>query len=72
MVHVIRPVSFLCGFHSVCPLMEMGKRLLKASLWERLTEGELGLILMGMAMLSKSLTNFLLMRGAVFLTCCLT
>ena len=35
--------------------MEMGKRLLKASLWERLTEGELGLILMGMAMLSKSL-----------------
>ena len=38
--------------------MEMGKRLLKASLWERLTEGELGLILMGMAMLSKSLIPF--------------
>ena len=57
-VHVISLISFLCGFHSVCPLMEMGKRLLKASLWERLTEGELGLILMGMAMLSKSLIQF--------------
>ena len=35
--------------------MEMDKRLMKASLWERLTEGELGLVLMGMATLSKSL-----------------
>ena len=34
--------------------MEMDKRLMKASLWERLTEGELGLVLMGMA-ISKSL-----------------
>ena len=28
------------GFHSVCPLMDKDKRLIKASLWERLTEGE--------------------------------
>ena len=35
--------------------MEMDKRLMKASLWERLTEGELDLVLMGTAMLSKSL-----------------
>ena len=27
-----------CGFHSVCPLMEKGKRLMEASWWERLTE----------------------------------
>ena len=31
-----------CGFHSVCPLMEKGKRLMEASRWERLTEGENG------------------------------
>ena len=30
------------GFHSVCPLMDKDKRLIKASLWERLTEGETG------------------------------
>ena len=29
-----------CGFHSVCPLMEKDKRLMEASWWERLTEGE--------------------------------
>ena len=31
-----------CGFHSVCPLMEKDKRLMEASWWERLTEGEIG------------------------------
>ena len=43
-VHVIRPVSFLglCGFHSVCPLMNKDKRLMEASPWERLTVGETG------------------------------
>ena len=31
-VHVIRLVSFLlCGFQSVCPLMEKGKTLMEAS-----------------------------------------
>ena len=42
-VHVITLVSFLwCGFQSVCPLMEKDKRFLKASWWQRLTEGESG------------------------------
>ena len=31
-----------CGFHSVCPLMEKDKRLMEASWWERLAEGENG------------------------------
>ena len=31
-----------CGFQSVCPLMEKDKRLMKASWWERLTEGKTG------------------------------
>ena len=31
-----------CGFHSVCPLMDKDKRLMEASWWERLTEGEPG------------------------------
>ena len=30
-VHVIRLVSFLCGFQSVCPLMEKDKRFMEAS-----------------------------------------
>ena len=44
-VHVIRLVGFLfcdCGFQSVSPLMEKDKRLMEASWWERLTEGENG------------------------------
>ena len=36
-------------------LMDKDKRLLEASRWERLTVGNLGLVLMGGAMLSKSL-----------------
>ena len=42
-VHVLRLVSFCdCDFQSVCPLMEKDKRLVEASCWERLTEGETG------------------------------
>ena len=51
-------VFFDCAFHSVCPLMEKDKRLMEASWWERLTVGETGLVLMGGAMLSKSLIQF--------------
>ena len=43
-----------CGFHSVSPLMEKDKRLTEASWRERL-RGKLGIVLMGRAMLSKSL-----------------
>ena len=32
--------------------------LMEASLWDRLTEGETGFVLMGGAMLSKSLIQF--------------
>ena len=46
------------GFQSVCPLMAKDKRLMKASWWDRLTEGTLGLVLMGWAMHSKSLIQF--------------
>ena len=43
-VHVIRLVSFLWLWFSIClpSLMEKGKRLMEASWWERLTEGEIG------------------------------
>ena len=47
-----------CGFQSVCPLMEKHKRLMKASWWDRLPEGIMGLVLIGRAMLSKSLIQF--------------
>ena len=47
-----------CSFHSVCHLMEKDKQIMEASRWERLTEGESGLVLMGGAMLSKSLIHF--------------
>ena len=49
-VHVINWLVFCyCGFQSVCPLMEKDMRLMEASSWERLTEGKLGLVLMGHA-----------------------
>ena len=38
----LRLVSCDCGFLSVCPLMEKNKRLMEASGWQRLTEGETG------------------------------
>ena len=31
-----------CGYQFVCPLMEKDKKLMEASWWERLTEGEIG------------------------------
>ena len=47
-----------CGFQSVCPLLEKDKRLMEASWWERLTEGDLGLVLMVRTMLSRSLIQY--------------
>ena len=44
-----------CVFHSVCPLMEKDKKLIEA--WRDWLRGE-GLLLMGRAMLSKSLIQF--------------
>ena len=38
--------------------MDKNKRLMEASWWERVTEGKTGLVLMGGAMLSKSLIQF--------------
>ena len=41
--HVIRMVSFLWLWFLIClPLMKKDKRLMEASWWERLTEGETG------------------------------
>ena len=58
-VHVIRLVSFLwLWFQSVCPLMEKDKRLMEASDGRDWLRGKLGLVLMGRAMLSKSLIWF--------------
>ena len=50
-------VSCDCGFQSVCPLIEKDKRLMEPSWWERL-RGNLGLVLMGGAMLNKSIIQF--------------
>ena len=47
-----------CGFQSVFPLIEMDKRLMEASWWDRLTEGDTGSCSMGGVMLSKSLIHF--------------
>ena len=49
-----------CGFQSFCPVMEKGKRLIEASWWEKLTEGEIGSCSDGWggAMFSKSLIQF--------------
>ena len=44
-----------CGFHSVCLLVDKGKRLMDASWWEKLTEGETRSPSDG---LSKSLIQF--------------
>ena len=57
-VHVIRLVSFLWLWFSIClPSDEKDKRFMEASWWERL-RGKLGLVLMGGAMLSKPLIQF--------------
>ena len=47
-----------CGFLSFCLLMEKDKRLMEASWWERLTEGETGSCSNGGCILSKSLIQF--------------
>ena len=47
-----------CSFQFVWSLMEKDRRLMEASWWESLTKGEVGLIMMGRAMLSKSLIQF--------------
>ena len=47
-----------CGFHSVCPLMDKDKRLMEASWWEKLIEGETEFCSDGWAMFSKSLIQF--------------
>ena len=46
------------GFQSVFLFMEKDMRLMKASRWDRLTEGDTGSYSMGGAMLSKSLFHF--------------
>ena len=58
-VNVIRFVSFCdCGFQSVCALMEKDKRLRKLPDGRDPVRGKLSLVLMGWAMLSKSLIQF--------------
>ena len=47
-----------CGFQSVCPLMEKIRGLWKLPDGRDWLRGKLGLILMGKAMLSKSLIQF--------------
>ena len=47
-----------CGFHPVCPLKEKEKRLIEARDGTDWLRGKLGLVLMGRAMLSKSLIQF--------------
>ena len=56
-LHVTRLVSFLWLWFSVCPLMK-DKRLMEASEWRNWTREQLGLVLMGGAMLSKTLIQF--------------
>ena len=69
-VHVIRLVSFLWLWFSVClPSLMKDKRLMEASWRERL-RGKLGLVLMGGAMLSKSLIQFSV-EGLRFTLCVL-
>ena len=65
-------VSCDCGFHSICCLMNMDKRLMEASWW-RLPEGETGSCSDGRAMLRKSLIQFLIqfsVDGNVILQFC--
>ena len=47
-----------CGFRCVFPLMEKDKQLMEASDGRDWLKGKLGLVLMGRAMLSKSLIQF--------------
>ena len=51
-------VFYDCGFQSVCLLMEKDKRLMEASWWERLTEGETESSSDGWGHAGKSLIQF--------------
>ena len=67
----LRLVSCDCGFHSVCPLMEKDKKLLEASWWERLTEGETGSCSEGWGH-AQYIFNPIFCCWPVFPPCCLT
>ena len=47
-----------CGFQFACPLMKKDKRLWKLPDGRDLLRGKLGLVLMGRAVLNKSLIQF--------------
>ena len=51
-------VFYDCGFQSICLLMEKDKRLMEASWWERLTEGETESSSDGWGHAGKSLIQF--------------
>ena len=51
-------VFCVCGFHSLCPLMNKYKRLMELPDGRDWLWGKLGLVLMSWAMLSKSLFQF--------------
>ena len=51
-------VFYDCGFQSVCPLMEKDTNLWKLPDGRDRLRGKLSLVLMGRAMLSKSLVQF--------------
>ena len=61
-----------CGFHSVCPLIVRIRGLWNLPDQRDWLRGKLGLVLMGGAVLSKSLIQFSVVGGAVFPPCCLT
>ena len=61
-----------CGSQSVCPLMEKDKRLMEASYGRDWLRGKLGLVLMGGAVLSKSLIQFSVDGWGCVPSCCLT
>ena len=66
-LYVISLISFLCcGFHPVCLLIRI-RGFCKLPDGRDWLWGKLGFVLMVMVMLSKSLIQFLLMDGAVFL-----
>ena len=60
-----------CGFHSVGPLMDKDKRLMEASLLERLTMGEPGSCSDGWGYAQQIFNPILLMGWAVFPPHCL-
>ena len=62
-----------CGFQSACSLFEKDKRIMEASWWERLTEGENWVLFWWVGPCLVHLqSNFLLKTGAVFPPCNLT